>query len=178
MKTATRTKREKNLNFRSDDNRFQYNKTYLYLRTPTFIWEELTKEFDFTIDMCASDDNHLLPRYYTEDTNALNQNWENEIAYIHPMFDGKIGKFVEKAYYTKNFTGVFLLPSSTHTKYFHDYCYQKPNCEVRFLRKPVKGFHFGSEDGTPTDPNSLGYLKPLMILVFRNGLVGLEKYST
>ena len=167
---ATRSKREKelSLNFRSDNNRFQYNKTYDYLRTPKSIWAELIKEFKFTIDMCASDENHLLPRYYTEKQNCLKQDWEGEIAYIHPMFDTKIGKFVEKAYNTKNFTGVFLLPASTHTKYFHDYCYHNPNCEIRFLRKPVKGFHFGKDDGSPDDPNKLGYIKPLMILVFRN----------
>ena len=155
-------------NFRSDDNRFQYNKTYNYLRTPVDIWKDLSKEFNFTLDCCASDQNHLLPKYHTKEINTLKQSWENEIAYIHPMFDTKIGKFVEKAFNTKNFTGVFLLPASTHTKYFHDYCYTNPNCEIRFLRKPVKGFHFGCEDGTPTDPNSLGYLKPLMILIFRN----------
>jgi|TARA_B100000900_G_C20089971_1_gene517566 site-specific DNA-methyltransferase (adenine-specific) len=156
-------------NFRSDDNRFQYNKTYNYLRTPTNIWEDLKKEFNFTIDVCASDRNHLLERYYTKESNGLTKDWSNEIAYIHPMFDTKIGKWVEKAFYTKNFIGVFLLPASTHTKYFHDYCYNNSNCEIRFLRKPVKGFHFGCEDGTQTDPNSLGYLKPLMIVIFKNG---------
>ena len=27
---------------------------------------------------------------------------------------------------------------------------------------------FGKDDGSPDDPNKLGYIKPLMILVFRN----------
>ena len=160
-------------NFRSDDNRFQYNKEYVYLRTPKDIWENLTKEFNFTIDCCASDENHLLPRYYTEQNDALTKDWSGEVAYIHPMFDTKIGKFVEKAYQTKNFTGVFLIPASTHTKYFHDYIYNNPNCEIRFLRKPVKGFHFGHEDGSADDPNKLGYLKPLMIVIFRNNKKGI-----
>ena len=78
------------------------------------------------------------------------------------------GKFVEKAYNTKNFTGVFLLPASTHTKYFHEWIYHNPNCEVRFLRKPVKGFRFGHDDGTEDDPTKIGYIKPLMIVIFRN----------
>ena len=77
-------------NFRSDDNRFQYNKTYNYLRTPTNIWEDLKKEFNFTIDICASDKNHLLERYYTKESDGLTKDWSNEIAYIHPMFDTKI----------------------------------------------------------------------------------------
>ena len=155
-------------NFRSDDNRFIYNKAFKYLRTPTNIWAYLTKEFNFTIDCCASDQNHLLPRYYTINNDCLTKDWSKEVAYIHPMFDGKIGKFVEKAYHTKNFTGVFLLPASTHTKYFHDFIYHNPNCEIRFLRKPNRGFHFGHDDGTADDPNALGYIKPLMIVIFRN----------
>ena len=155
-------------NFRSDDNRFIYNKAFKYLRTPTNIWADLIKEFNFTLDCCASYENHLLPRYHTKEMDTLKQSWANEIAYIHPMFDGKIGKFVEKAYHTKNFTGVFLLPASTHTKYFHDFIYHNPNCEIRFLRKPNRGFHFGHDDGTADDPNALGYIKPLMIVIFRN----------
>ena len=148
---------------------FSCSKVMKYLRTPPDIWESLSKEFNFTIDCCASDKNHLLPRYYTIDDDCLTKDWSGEVAYIHPLFDGKLGKIVEKAYYTKTFTGVFLLPASTHTKYFHDYCYHNPNCEIRFLRKPVKGIHFGHDDGTIDDPNKIGYIKPLMIVIFRNG---------
>ena len=85
------------------------------------------------------------------------------------MFDSKIPKFVEKAYHTKNFTGVFLLPAATHTKYFHEHIYNNPNCEIRFLRKPVRGFRFGHDDGSEEPENKIGYIKPLMIVIFRNG---------
>jgi site-specific DNA-methyltransferase (adenine-specific) len=139
-----------------------------YLRTPTDIWEDLIKEFDFTIDVCASDENHLLPRYYTIEDNALLHDWSGETAYIHPLFDGKIGKFVEKAFNTPNLTAVFLLPASTHTKYFHEYMYNNPNCKIRFLRKGVKGFRFGNDDGTEDDITKIGYIKPLMIVVMIN----------
>ena len=162
MKTKEELKHDKtNLSF-------QCSKIMKYLRTPKDIWQDLTKEFNFTIDCCASHSNHLLPRYYTIDDDCLTKDWSGEVAYIHPLFDGKIGKFVEKAYHTKNFIGVFLLPSSTHTKYFHEWIYHNPNCEVRFLRKPVKGFRFGHDDGTEDDPNKIGYIKPLMIVIFRN----------
>ena len=139
-----------------------------YLRTPPDLWAELCKEFNFTIDICASNENHLLPRYYTKEDNALTKDWSGEIAYIHPLFDSKIGKFVEKAYNTKNLTAVFLLPASTHTKYFHDYMYHNPNCEIRFLRKPNKGFRFGKDDGTEDDGTGIGYIKPLMVVIMRN----------
>ena len=32
-----------------------------WLRTPKDIWSDLIKEFNFTVDCCASDQNHLLP---------------------------------------------------------------------------------------------------------------------
>jgi hypothetical protein len=147
---------------------FSCSKTMEYLRTPPDIWEDLKKEFAFTIDVCASDDNHLLPRYYTKEIDGLKQDWTGEIAYIHPLFDGKIGKFVEKAYNTPNLTAVFLLPASTHTKYFHEYMYHNPNCEIRFLRKPNKGFKFGKDDGSAVDEDAIGYIKPLMVVVMKN----------
>jgi len=147
---------------------FSCSKTMEFLRTPKDIWEDLCKEFNFTIDICASNENHLLERYYTKEDNALTKDWSGEIAYIHPLFDNNIGRFVKKAYETKNLTAVFLLPASTHTLYFHEYIYKNPNCEVRFLRKPNKGFHFGKDDGTEDDKDKIGYIKPLMIVIMKN----------
>jgi phage N-6-adenine-methyltransferase len=146
---------------------FTCSKVMKYLRTPTDIWAKLRVEFPFTLDTCASDNNHLLPKYYTAENSALDHDWTDEVAYIHPLFDGKIGKFVEKASRTRG-TFVFLLPSSTHTKYFHDYFYNRPNVEIRFLRKPNKGFRFLHDDGTDDDPDKIGYIKPLMVVVMRN----------
>jgi phage N-6-adenine-methyltransferase len=147
---------------------FSCSKKMEYLRTPPDIWKDLSKEFAFTIDICASDDNHLLPKYYTKEIDALKQDWTGEIAYIHPLFDGKIGKFVDKAFHTKNLTAVFLLPASTHTKYFHECIYNNPNCEIRFLRKGAKGFRFGKDDGSIDDETKVGYIKPLMVVVMKN----------
>jgi site-specific DNA-methyltransferase (adenine-specific) len=147
---------------------FSCSKKMEYLRTPPDIWKDLSKEFAFTLDACASDENHLLPKYYTKEQDALKQDWTGEVAYIHPLFDGKIGKFVEKAFKTKNLTAVFLLPASTHTKYFHECFYKNPNCEIRFLRKGVKGFRFGKDDGSADEEDKMGYIKPLMVVVMKN----------
>ncbi len=67
-----------------------------YLRTPKDIWKDLSKEFKFTCDMCASDENHLVEKYYTAENSALDKDWTDEVGYVHPLFDGKIGKYVEK----------------------------------------------------------------------------------
>ena len=46
-----------------------------YLRTPEDIWADLIKEFNFTVDCCASDNNHLLPKYYTIENSCLDKDW-------------------------------------------------------------------------------------------------------
>lgn len=139
-----------------------------YLRTPIKIWAMLIQEFNFTIDVCASHQNHLLPRYYTEKEDGLEQNWDGEVVYCHPMFNMHIGKWVEKAFKSQC-TTVMLLPASTHTRYFHKFIYKNPKCEIRFLEKPKKGFRFLNDDGSDDNPSKLGYIKPLMVVVFRNG---------
>lgn len=146
---------------------FSCSKKMEWLRCPLEIWKELSKEFNFTIDICASNDNHLCDRYYTKENSSLNHNWDNEVAFVHPLFDGKIGKFVEKASKHKG-TFVFLLPASTHTKYFHEFFYKKKNVEIRFLRKPKKGFHFGNDTTGKYETDRIGYIKPLMICIMKN----------
>jgi site-specific DNA-methyltransferase (adenine-specific) len=146
---------------------FSCSKVMKYLRTPPDIWQQLSSEFRFTVDACASDDNHLVERYWTECEDGLKQDWTGEVVYCHPMFDMHIGKWVEKAA-SSRCTTVMLLPASTHTRYFHRYVKGNPRCEVRFLEKPTRGFRFGDDDGTEDDPTRIGYVKPLMVLVFRN----------
>ena len=79
-------------------------KAMCWLRTPKNIWKDLKKEFKFTIDLCASDKNHLVKRYYTKENNCLSKDWSNEIAYLHPMFDAGIWQFIKKAFKTKKLT--------------------------------------------------------------------------
>ncbi len=64
---------------------------------------------------------------------------------------------------TKNLgiTVVYLLPARTDTKWFHEYCYNKPNVEIRFLKGRVK-FKGVSEH---YKRNSAPF--PSMIVIFR-----------
>tara|TARA_Y100001938_G_C8037922_1_gene404454 strand:- start:588 stop:1100 length:513 start_codon:yes stop_codon:yes gene_type:complete len=143
-----------------------------FIRTPKEIWQKLKNEFNFTIDACASNENHLLPRYWTKEIDALKQNWDNEIIYCHPMYDVKIPKFIKKAFMHKCFT-VFLLPSSTNAVYFHKYFWDnknhksKDNVKIRFVEKAKGqyGYKFLNDDGQ--EPKT-GYLRPLMIVIIDN----------
>lgn len=154
---------------------FMTSKSYMYLRTPKDIWADLSAEFDFTLDACASDKNHLLPKYYTKKNSCLDKDWTGEVVYCHPMFDMHIGNFVEKCA-TEKCLSVMLIPASTHTRYFHKWIWDKekhkpkPNVEVRFLEKPKQGFNFGHDDGSiePIAKGKVGYIKPLMVVIINN----------
>ena len=137
-----------------------------WIRTPKSIWENLSKEFNFTVDACASHKNHLLPKYWTKDNSALDKNWDNEIVYCHPMYDIYIPKFIKKAIESKCIT-VFLLPASTNAEYFHKYLYKKQNVDIRFLprEKGGNGYKFYSDNNE--DPKT-GYLRPLMVVIIDN----------
>ena len=140
-----------------------------YIRTPETIWESLNQEFNFTIDACASDKNHLVERYWTIESNALKQNWDGEIVYCHPMYDQRTPQFIRKAV-SSNCLSVFLLPSSTNSVYFHKYLWNsslhksREGIEVRFLAK-VKGLYGYKFLGENNEEPKTGYLRPLMIVV-------------
>ena len=161
---------KEHLNLYSFDNKKELKMKYI--RTPKEIWDELSSEFVFTVDACASDKNHLVDKYWTKENNALNQDWDGEIIYCHPMYDRNIPNFIKKAY-ESNCLCVFLLPASTNSVYFHQYFWDnknfrsRDNIQIRFLEKPkgLYGFKFATDDGI--EPET-GYLRPLMIVVMDN----------
>lgn len=43
--------------------------------TPQDFFDELNKEFDFTLDPCADDKNHKCEKYFTKEQDGLSKNW-------------------------------------------------------------------------------------------------------
>lgn len=125
--------------------------------TPQEFFDELDKEFHFTLDPCSTHENCKCKKHYTIEENGLERNWGGEIVFCNPPYGSEIGKWVEKGYRegTKDKTVVvMLIPSRTDTKYFHDYIYQR--CEIRFIKGRLK---FG--DGVNSAPF------PSMLVIFR-----------
>ena len=121
--------------------------------TPQYLFDELDKEFHFTLDPCSTEENHKCNKYYTKATDGLSQNWGGERVFVNPPYGSEISKWVEKSYRegTKDNTlVVMLIPSRTDTRYFHDYIYKR--CEIRFVKGRLK---FGDGKGSAPFPSML-----------------------
>jgi phage N-6-adenine-methyltransferase len=65
--------------------------------TPADLFDELDREFGFTLDVCADDWNHKTPIYYDKDTNGLEQDWHG-VCFMNPPYGRQIGAWMRKAY--------------------------------------------------------------------------------
>ena len=63
--------------------------------TPQDLFDELDKEFHFSIDVCATPKNAKCSRYYTAEQDGLNQPW-NGIVWCNPPYGRNIGSWVRR----------------------------------------------------------------------------------
>lgn len=123
--------------------------------TPQTFFEELNKEFSFTLDPCATKINTKCPKYFTQEDDGLKQSWDNERVFCNPPYGREIKHWVKKASEARGGVVVMLIPARTDTIYFHEYIYQK--AEIRFIKGRLK--FGGSKNSAPF---------PSMVVVFRN----------
>lgn len=124
--------------------------------TPQDLFDRLHGEFCFTLDACASKDNHKCSRYFSKDDNGLEKPWKGEVVWCNPPYSN-IKAWVAKAESERNREGatvVMLVPSRTDTQWFHQYVYGK--AEVRFLRGRLR---FGGANNNAPFPS--------MIVIYR-----------
>lgn len=87
--------------------------------TDDAFYEKLNQIFFFTLDPCATDENHKCEKYYTIDDDGLAQDWRGENAFVNNPYSNTKGwtkKCAEEGA-KPNTTVVQLIPSRTDTKY-------------------------------------------------------------
>jgi phage N-6-adenine-methyltransferase len=133
--------------------------------TPRTFFDELNKEFNFTLDAAALKSSALVSNYLGPDHDygwrhdALTVEWDGAsgggAVWLNPPYGREIGKFMSKANEEnkKGITIVALVPARTDTKWWWDNCIQH---EIRFIKGRLK---FGDGKNSAPFPSALIVMK-------------------
>lgn len=114
-------------------------------RTPKAVYQILDAEFQFNYDPC--------PINPTVD--GLTTNWGG-CNYVNPPYGRELPAWIQKGYaeWQKGKTVVFLIPSRTDTKWWHDYCMKAT--EIRFIKGRLK---FDDQENSAPFPSAIVIMK-------------------
>ena len=101
--------------------------------TPPDFFARYAEIYDFDIDVCATGENAMLPKYWTKEDDALAQDWRGMTCWMNPPYGREIAKIVKKAWEEaqKGATVVCLVPARPDTAWWHDYAMKG---EIEFVR--------------------------------------------
>lgn len=116
--------------------------------TPQRFFDDLTAEFDFTLDVCALPPSAKCARYYTPVEDGLSQPWTGRV-FCNPPFSN-IEPWMRKGDAAVRSgeceLAVFLVPSRTGTRWWHEVAQHH---EIRWIRGRLR--FSGSEINCPFD---------------------------
>ena len=121
--------------------------------TPLDFFSKLDQLFSFTLDACASSDNAKVANYYTEEQDALLQDWQG-VVWCNPPYGREQIKFIEKAYQESVKHGsvvVCLIPARPDTKVWQDLIFNHAD-QVCFIKGRLK---FGNSKDAAPFPSAL-----------------------
>jgi len=114
--------------------------------TPVDLYETLNKEFNFNYDPCP----------LNADFDGLKTDWNGSI-FVNPPYSnikGFLQKAQDELQKGNAKTVVFLIPSRTDTKWFHEYVYNR--ADIRFIKGRLK---FGNSKNSAPFPSMLVIFK-------------------
>lgn len=134
-----------------------YSSATVEWATPQDLFDNMNREFGFTLDVCATPENAKCKRFFTKEEDGLSRGWGKEVCWMNPPYGRGIGKWVQKAYLASTFgaTVVCLLPSRTDTAWFHKYVMDF--AELRFIRGRLK---FGQAKNSAPFPSLICVFHP------------------
>ncbi len=114
-------------------------------QTPKAVYQVLDAEFNFDFD----------PAPTQPDFNGLEVEWGKR-NFVNPPYGREIPKWIEKGYqeHLKGKTVVFLIPSRTDTRWWHNYIMKAD--EIRFIRGRLK---FNDGDSPAPFPSAIVVFK-------------------
>jgi len=125
--------------------------------TPQDFFDKLNEEYQFELDVCASESNAKCPKFFTKEEDALKQDWTG-VCWMNPPYGRDIINWMKKAYTEhkkhKNVI-VCLVPVRTDTNWWHSYVEGK--AKVTFIKGRLK---FGNAQNSAPFPSALVVYKP------------------
>lgn len=131
--------------------------------TPQALFEELDREFHFTLDAASNDGNAKCAKHYTAEDSAFDHDWGGETVFCNPPYGRRIADWVRKCSEEASrpdTTVVMLIPARTDTKWFQQMILHR--AEIRFIPGRLKY----ETNGKPGDASPF----PSMIVVMRTGV--------
>ena len=138
-----------------DENRF--DSMTVERATPQYLFDQLDREFHFTLDPCATKENAKCSKFFTKEQDGLKQDWGNDVVYVNPPYGRDVPKWIQKGI-DSDTTVVYLIPARTNTRWFHNLVINQAH-ELRFIKGRPK---FG-------DDMKYGLPFPLVVVVYRVG---------
>jgi len=121
-----------------NDRNVLYSRSSDEWETPKYLFEKLNAQYNFTLDLAATDQNHKCEKYFTKEIDGLKQDWTG-VCWCNPPYSN-ISAWVKKAYKEaqKGNVIVMLIPARTDTRWFHEWIYMMYGVEVEFLKGRLK----------------------------------------
>ena len=154
--------KEENIHFKSESNEWE---------TPQDLYNELDKQYGFTLDPCATPSNAKCDNFYTKQDDGLSKSWKGHVVFMNPPYGREIGKWIKKASEERSCCVVCLIPSRTDTKYWHEFIF--PNAhKIMFIKGRLK---FGGHENSAPFPSAIVVFDNMAcggsyIGVYKNGM--------
>ena len=124
---------------RITDNAGMFSSKTVEWETPQDLFDQLDRDFRFTLDAAATPENAKCERFYTKEDDALIQEWTGTV-WCNPPYGRQIGAFVEKGYNAaaegEADDVVMLLPARTDTRWWHEHVMHSHS--IGFVRGRLK----------------------------------------
>jgi phage N-6-adenine-methyltransferase len=134
--------------------------------TPRDLAARYVEEFRIETDVCASEDNAVVTRFFSREQDGLAQEWKG-VCWMNPPYGREIGHWIKKAADSADAgaTVICLLPARTDTKWWHEFVQPvldgERAGEVRFIRGRLK---FGNAENSAPFPSVVVIFSPLDIV--------------
>lgn len=127
--------------------------------TPRDFFRQLNSDLGpFDLDPCATEENHVAPKFFTIENDGLLEKWEGKV-FVNPPYS-RVSEWVERCWRASLNGGegcvvVALLPVRTDTKWFHQFVYGQS--EIRFVKGRLK---FGRSKNNAPFPSMIVIWRP------------------